>query len=357
MDRTTGTTQRLGRRRLLAGIGATGFAVLFASACRGESTPASASPTIEVPTPEPPSVPSPVTAISSGTESASTSMPSDTNPFDDYTYENVATNTQVRVWVQGDTRYIQANGLPDHATGTFPNANNPNAISAQSYAFEVPAAPTQTGGSAPNGPLDVFGIAINGVPFDPGAAEFWNNDFTSGWQIEPLSGALDLGVDASNAHVQPTGGYHYHGVPEGIVTGEASTDHSPLVGFAADGFPIYARHAYADAANPSGGIAALRSGYRVKSGSRPSGPGGAYDGSYVADYEWVDGLGDLDANNGRFGVTPEYPVGTYYYVLTDAFPYIPRSFAGTPDAGFARNTNRTNNPPAGGGPAGRPPRR
>jgi hypothetical protein len=336
---------RVGRRRLLQGFGAAGFAVIFASACRGGSDDSEAASGTVVSATGGGS-----TSVTAGLETASTTMPAGTNPFDDYSYENAATGTQVRIWVQDGVRYIEANGLPDHETGAFPNANNPNAISEQSYSYEVAADPSETGTSTANGILDVFGIAINGVVFDPGAAEFWNNDFSSGWQLEPLSSAVNLGEDANNAHVQPTGGYHYHGMPEGLISGESGANHSPLIGFAADGFPIYARYGYADPSNASSGIVTLQSGYQLKSGTRPDGPGGSYDGSYVADYEYASSLGDLDENNGRSGVTPEYPGGTYYYVVTDDFPFIPRRFAGSPDSGFARGA-----PTAG--VAGGPPRR
>ena len=57
--------------------------------------------------------------------------------------------------------------------------------------------------------------------------------------------------------------------------------------------------------------------------------GGQYPlGRYVEDFEFVDGLGDLDVYNGRFAATPDFPQGTYaYYVTIDdtgaaAFPYI-----------------------------------
>jgi glutamate synthase (ferredoxin) len=55
--------------------------------------------------------------------------------------------------------------------------------------------------------------------------------------------------------------------------------------------------------------------------------------------------------SGRFGVTPEFPEGTYHYVLTEQYPLIPRQFAGTPDASFERR-----GPPGGGfGFAAAPP--
>ncbi|HBL47569.1 MAG TPA: hypothetical protein DDZ90_29705, partial [Planctomycetaceae bacterium] len=61
-----------------------------------------------------------------------------------------------------------------------------------------------------------------------------------------------------------------------------------------------------------------------------------YDGTFVADYEFVKDSGDLDECNGRLGVTPEYPDGIYHYYLTEAFPYIPRYFRGTPDPSFQK---------------------
>jgi hypothetical protein len=158
-----------------------------------------------------------------------------------------------------------------------------------------------------------------------------------------------LGVDASHAHVQPNGAYHYHGIPAALVhdlTG--GKDKAVIVGWAADGFPIYNNVGHADPKDAASPLKALRSSYRVKSGKRDGGPGGAYDGTFVADYEYVAGLGDLDECNGRFAVTAEYPEGIYQYVLTEQFPYVPRMFRGTPDSSFARK-----GPPGGAG-GGRP---
>jgi hypothetical protein len=55
---------------------------------------------------------------------------------------------------------------------------------------------------------------------------------------------------------------------------------------------------------------------------------------FVEDFEYVPERGDLDECNGRNGPTPEFPEGTYYYVLIDEFPYIPRFWHGTPDISF-----------------------
>ena len=61
----------------------------------------------------------------------------------------------------------------------------------------------------------LFGVAVNGVPFEAGTAEFWNGD--RAWNYEAKSGKIDLGLDQNDAHVQPGGVYHYHGLPTGLV--------------------------------------------------------------------------------------------------------------------------------------------
>ena len=109
-----------------------------------------------------------------------------------------------------------------------------------------------------------------------------------------------------------------------------------LLGYAADGFPIYSPHGYSDPADSSSAMIELRSSYSIKKGTRPDGPRGRYDGTYFRDYEYVQGLGGLDQCNGRNGVTPEYPKGTYYYVITDRFPYIPRCWIGSGDSSFQK---------------------
>ncbi|MFN3192555.1 MAG: YHYH protein [Aureliella sp.] len=268
--------------------------------------------------------------------------------------------SQVSIEVEGDKRIIRSNGIPEHRVGSFPNPGNPNRIRAQRYEYSVPAKPVVA--KQPTPLAGVFGIAINGVPFDPGAAEFYNGQMGSRWQYEPLAGAIALGIDVSHAHVQPNGAYHYHGLPTGLLD-EVKLDkrkHSPLIGWAADGFPIYAVYGFADTENTDSSIVALRSSYQLRSGNRPGGrnPDGKYDGTFVADYEYVEGSGDLDECNGRVAVTPEFPEGTYAYFLTEAWPVVPRNFKGTPSAEFLRRGpgGPGFGPPGGpgrGGPGGR----
>jgi hypothetical protein len=259
-----------------------------------------------------------------------------------------AYTNQVSLRISGAYRHITANGIPEHATGQFPNRNNPNSVRPQQHSFRLPLRPTTNQVSTPVNMMP-FGIALNGVPFDPNAAEFWQRNRDSGWQYEAKGGRIDLGLDEHNAHVQPTGAYHYHAMPIGLAR-RLFTDGRPvLVGYAADGFPIYARYGYENPVDPTSELVEMKPGYRIKSGNRPGGPGGAHDGTFIQDYEYVAGAGHLDECNGRFGVTPEYPKGIYHYYITDNWPYLPRRFRGTPDDSFMRRGP----PPGGPGGPGR----
>src|SRR5262249_55695586 len=158
-----------------------------------------------------------------------------------------------------------------------------------------------------------------GVVFDPAAAEWWQRNPRSGWQYEPMNMEGKLGADQHNAHVQPTGAYHYHSIPTGLLD-KLSHEHAAvtLLGWAADGFSNYGPLEYSDSTGGKGPLKKMKSSYQVKKGERPSnpGPGGKYDGAFVADYEYVNGSGDLDECNGLVGPTPEFPEGIYHYFVT-----------------------------------------
>lgn len=154
-----------------------------------------------------------------------------------------------------------------------------------------------------------------------------------------------LGLDCNLAHVQPSGKYHYHGIPEGLLDDlDVDGSEMSLIGYAADGYPVYALHGYEEVDDADSEVVELTSSYELKAGTRPEepeGPGGTYDGTFVQDWEYVEGAGDLDECNGREGVTPEEPDGTYAYFLTDTYPFIPRCYVAEPDESFGL--------PAGGG--------
>lgn len=233
---------------------------------------------------------------------------------------------------------IRANGIPTHAVGQFPNRGNPHKITAQRYNFEAEKTQAADLGRA-FGLAGLFGVGLNGVPFDPGAAEFWKGNPNSGWQYEALGGAVRLGLDENHAHVQPSGAYHYHGLPWGLMKqlGWSAKSESPLIGYAADGFPIYALNA-----TVNGKVVEMTSSYQLKQGRRPGGtqPSGKYDGAFVQDYQFAAGSGSLDECNGAKVVTEDYPQGTYAYFLTEDFPVIPRCLKGGADRSFMKRRRR-----------------
>lgn len=260
----------------------------------------------------------------------------------------------VKMEIVGTNRVITANSIPNHKVGLFGNVAgslNPNAIKAQNKTYTITNQPVKAAQffsltNATTLSLWSFGVLLNGVELDPIAAEPWPHQGLMAanvnweWNLEATN--VKIGLDCNNAHVQPTGKYHYHGSPTlYLQNANIPTNKMTLVGYAADGFPVYYKYAYTNATDANSVVVAMTSSYRLKSGKRPgdgvTAPCGSYDGVYSNDYEFVSGLGTLDQANGREGVTPEYPSGTYYYLITDDFPNIPRYFRGNPAPEFKVN--------------------
>ena len=250
--------------------------------------------------------------------------------------------TATAAWTcSASKRVLSGNGLPDHPVGTFPNSGNPNAIAAQSVFFAGSLAPAL--GSAAvflNGPVGT-GYVLNGVKMEAGTGGMatCNNSGSTctltgnvgPWAIEALGQTVfNFGLDASNGHVQPGGTYHYHGVPTGFVDRLGKGVAMTLIGWAVDGFPIYARYGHSTAADPNSPLKLVSSSYRLKATPDANRPTTVLFpmGTFRQDYEYVAGLGDLDECNGRTGVTPEFPNGIYHYYATDTYPYLQRCVKG-----------------------------
>jgi hypothetical protein len=260
-------------------------------------------------------------------------------------------------WTSDDTdRILSGNGIPNHEVGTFPNPNNPHTISEQNVnqTFSLcPALVSETGVQV-GGPAGAIAYAINSVKFDPATAGRCDDDGVCSlaqgqgqWNIEALGHeTFDFGDDMNHAHVQPSGEYHYHGMPELLIDLLEDDQSMTLVGWASDGFPVYARYGYADANDSGSEVISLQPSWRLKTEpdeGRPDtltaleggpGQGTIYPnipiqlGAFTQDFEYVEGHGDLDECNGRIGVTPEFPEGIYYYIVTDDFPYFSRCLKG-----------------------------
>jgi len=149
------------------------------------------------------------------------------------------------------------------------------------------------------------------------------------WLLDPLGYTNQFGTDLHSAHTQPDGRYHYHGNPNAMFSDNDAPGASPVIGFAADGFPIYGSYFFDSESNT---VRKAVSGYTFREGTRDSstGPGGTFNGWYIDDYEFTN-AGDLDVCN---GMTVN---GQYGYYVTDAYPWVLGCHSGTPDASFNKN--------------------
>jgi hypothetical protein len=113
--------------------------------------------------------------------------------------------------------------------------------------------------------------------------------------------------------------------------------HSPIIGWAYDGIPIYGPYGYSDPQDKYSRIKVLNTGYRLNLSNIINRPSGFNFGFFIEDYEYAN-TGDLDRSNGRYCKTPEFENGTYaYFAAVDStnvgitsFPY------------FIGNTYRSN---------------
>jgi hypothetical protein len=239
-------------------------------------------------------------------------------------------------------RTLVANGIPDHAIGVFPNPGNQETMSVQRIQFSTSLHPQATNNiTRKGGPRVTTGYLLNGIKIDPGTAGTCDDAGANcpmgpsfgRWNIEAMGQtSFNYGTDENNAHVQPNGTYHYHGIPDAFVNklnkGKIKT--MTLIGWAGDGFPIYARYGYQDANDAASEIKAVTTSYRIKLKPDSNRPATTLFpmGTFTQDYEYLAGSGDLDECNGRTGVTPEFPKGIYHYFATDTYPYLQRCMKG-----------------------------
>ena len=244
------------------------------------------------------------------------------NYYGNYELEDTTYGTKTKVTVNGDTRVMVTNSLPNHETGIFPNQGNPNTIAAQNITYKFPVTPKYTGKAQW---MREPGIALNGIKFEPQTAEVVVCDTGENYRVEAIQDVIDLGLDFNHAHVQPTGAYHYHGTPTSIISKFDIGQDLVHIGFAHDGFPMY--YSKSGQYKPS---FKLLDGTREGEDCTYDNPhqhmdiavGGHHDGTYGSDYEYVAGYGDLDECN---GITVD---GKYMYLVTNEFPYVGRCVMG-----------------------------
>lgn len=198
------------------------------------------------------------------------------------------------MYIEGDYVVIKSNGRPEHKSPYYlgtqwestlyeayngPNPNfvlNPNRIAQFSMTYKIPLNPAENS-SHPSTPMGPIGVALNGVAFF--------NQYAGGGA--PLTNEINS-FEQYGGHPQQQGQYHYHIEPY-YITGQKGD--SAILGFLLDGFPVY---------------------------------GPVENGETLTS-------SDLDVYHGHFGVTEDYPNGTYHYHFTNDAPYLNGDgFYGTP---------------------------
>ncbi len=240
---------------------------------------------------------------------------------DGNTYNGILTDVE-SVYYTSTNVYIVASGIPNY----YQDGLTMNDGTDMDWVIGIPKNPVQNTGNPSNVGQGQIGIYNDGsVIFHPGdgqsyqQAGVWN-------RIAYFFEQVDF--DASLGHSTPTNTYHHHVINLALSSAVDSSLHSPLVGFAWDGFPVYGPYGYSDPNDASSAVTRMRSGYQERNmssrttlpnGTAATGPaiGGMFPlGCFIEDYEFVDGSGTLDSHNGRFCITPEYPQGTYAYFKT-----------------------------------------
>lgn len=298
--------------------------------------------------------------------------------------------------------YIRSSGLPSYVMGPwYLNAAKtqlfPNYPANTHIIYRIPRTPTVPAAKTLTG-LGAVGYFVNGVAlFDNRDAFYWNGSSeVSGSGLWNRDAYVNESVtfDAALAH-QAGANHHYHANPIALryqlgdhvdytsainrYTESPATpaNHSPILAWVRDGFPIYGPYGYSNPTNSASGLRRMVSGFVIRNGQNgttnlnttgrttlPAWAARAYNrsaslisseygpavsanyplGRYVEDNDFLGDLGktqgvdfDLDEYNGRFCVTPEFPNGTYAYFVTittngaPAFPYnLGRSFYGNP---------------------------
>jgi hypothetical protein len=217
----------------------------------------------------------------------------------------------------GQYLYVESAGLSLQSLGSITANDREPAAGARKFVYRFPLQPTPANDDGTRTPVGVVGAFLNGVPlYNPVSPASYQDQNI--WHLDAVASL------SRQARTQPL-------LLESLFS--ANGRHSPLIGFAFDGYPIYGPYGW----DQQGKVIRLRSSYRLRAITRraalpdgteltPSQEGPPVNaeyplGTFSEDYEYASGAGDLDEHNGRWTKTPEYPQGTYAYFLS-TYPYL-----------------------------------
>lgn len=142
-------------------------------------------------------------------------------------------NKEATVTTSGVQTIVSATGSVSHGLSNnirgwdgYPNVDNSDSISGQSYSWQIPTSPTvPSSGANSRVPLGAIGVALNGIPIY-NAYDSSGNNLTTGEFADDCNGYVESGK------------YYYRENPACTYI-DVSGEHSPIVGYAFDGYPIY----------------------------------------------------------------------------------------------------------------------
>jgi hypothetical protein len=241
------------------------------------------------------------------------------------------TDPTLSVSCSGSTMTVTSNSVPQYKI-TWSDASrhsfaNTLVVSTSTYQIPrttvfnaVPKQATVVGG---------VGVAVNGIQISSPSA--------SGGPLQYADPAgTEVDSDTCEGHPNPSGHYHYHALrpsclfkdaEDGDLRGKACTKASPIIGWIADGYPMYGPCECLDAACTQ--VVEMRSSWKMQGGDNNPRACAYQDYQYVGDATGEESDGDkfLDQCNGHYG-----PKGDYHYHMTNEYPWTLRCYRGSPMA-------------------------
>jgi len=205
--------------------------------------------------------------------------------------------------------YISASSIPGYTIGPW---SNPNTPADMKYIFKFPLTPSAAT-TKTNVPFGHIGILLNGVSiYNADDGQSYNS--LGVWRRNAFI-FEGSSFDSCKGHADVSQEYHHHVNPKCFYDNTQTTAHSPILGFAFDGYPIYGPYGYSTATDSTSAIRKMVTGYKTRSitdrttlangtvlTSTYYGPtiGATYPlGAFLEDYEYSSVGADLDLYNGR----------------------------------------------------------
>jgi hypothetical protein len=176
-------------------------------------------------------------------------------------YAGIATNVQLVQYSATDV-YVSATCIPGYSIGPWPG--NPNIPANKNFVYKITRTPAPNTGTPTAVGLGHVGVWTNGVSiFNTQDAMSYNNKGKWNQNAYFFEGS---GFDNCLGHPAPGGEYHHHVSPKCLYDINDGTHHSPIIGYAFDGYPVYGAYGYTNT-DGTGPIKRMTSGWHATGNS------------------------------------------------------------------------------------------